>query len=345
MPRSRSPSDSSPSSTTRPKKNATTKKRARTPRGERALSLSPSKDEAPWRQVVVDVDDALTEPITSTLLEQGALGVEVHDDTTRSMPGTLAALTGRATIVAPFSRVRGVEARVTAALAHVVSFFDGAGALEIAWNDLFAEDWNAAFKKEWKPLAISERVWIVPSWERDAFVTPERAVALYLDPGLAFGTGTHETTRLCARAIDAACASGPPRSMLDVGTGTGILALSALALGVPRVFGTDIDPVAVKAAQENARANGLADRAIFDESAADAHGAHPLVVANILAEPLIALAPTIARAVLPSGRLHLSGLLADQARAVRAAYEQAGLTAIGQDDENGWVRLDFTRAG
>jgi ribosomal protein L11 methyltransferase len=308
---------------------------------ERALSSA----ESPWRQVVVDVNDMLTEAITSTLLEAGALGIEVHDDTTRSMPGRLAHLTGKATIVAPFSRARGLEARVTGALTHVVSFFDDAGEMEIAWSDLFVEDWNAAFKKEWRPLTISERVWIVPSWDRADFVVPDAAVALYLDPGLAFGTGTHETTRLCARAIDEACARGVPTSLLDVGTGTGILALAALALGVPHAIGTDIDPVAVKAALDNARENALDDRFAAFEAAPDVHGKHPVVVANILAEPLIFLAPQIARAVAPGGHLYLSGLLKDQARAVREAYVKQGLRDAGSAEENGWMRLDFMANG
>jgi ribosomal protein L11 methyltransferase len=322
------------------KKRTSSKKRkgARTSHDEeRALSSAPS----PWRQVVVDVNDMLTEAITSTLLEAGALGVEVHDDTTRSMPGRLAQLTGKTTVVAPFSRVRGLEARVTGALTHVVSFFEDAGDMEIAWSDLFAEDWNAAFKKEWRPLTISARVWIVPSWDRADFVVPDGAVALYLDPGLAFGTGTHETTRLCARAIDEVCAQGVPTSVLDVGTGTGILALAALALGVPRAVGTDIDPVAVKAALDNARENALESRFTALESAPDVHGLHPLVVANILAEPLILLAPRIARTLAPGGRLFLSGLLVDQARAVREAYVNQGLLDAGSAEENGWMRLDF----
>jgi len=297
----------------------------------------------PWRQLVVDCADILVEPVSAVLLEEGALGLEVVDDSTRAMPGRPTVVTRQATLVAPFSPEPGLEARVVAALGEVVSYFEEAKALEIAWHDLYPEDWNAAFKAEWKPLALTEKVWVCPSWIED-FEAPKGAVTLRLDPGLAFGTGTHETTRLCARALESACAENPPRALLDVGTGSGILSITALKLGVGEAIGTEIDAVALSAAVQNAIDNDVGDRFKGRLGDPDAdHRQFPAVVANILAEPLIFLSAAIASTVAPGGRLWLSGVLVEQAGSVTSAYLKQGLTHLGTTEENGWVRIDFSR--
>lgn len=163
-----------------------------------------------------------------------------------------------------------------------------------------------------EPLKMGQRLWIVPSWH-DA---PEQdAVNLMLDPGLAFGTGTHPTTALCLEWLDGLAVDGKlaQHSVLDFGCGSGILAIAALKLGAVDALGTDIDPQALQASRENAQRNDVSDQLTlcYPDRLPDA--GYQIVVANILAGPLVELAPQIAASVAPGGRLALSGILAPQA--------------------------------
>ena len=305
------------------------------------MTPKPAEEQAPWRRILVDVKSEVAEAVSAVLLEEGALGLELDDDETRAMPGRALAPTGRTTVLGTFSREPGLEARVAGALTNIAQYLEAAADMEIEWADLWPEDWNAAFKAEWKPLSLTERIQIIPTWMRDEPV-PAGKLPIYLDPGLAFGTGTHETTRLCSEALDELLRARPIEQLLDVGTGTGILSIVALKLGAKEARGTEIDPVALKAARENADDNDVGDRFVDSMELPDHWGArHDVVVANILAEPLLQLAPRIAGAVKKGGRLMLSGLLEDQAEAIRKAYEKEGLRFVGKASKNGWVRLDF----
>lgn len=200
------------------------------------------------------------------------------------------------------------------------------------------QDWERSWMDNFHPMRFGRRLWIVPSWHQ----APEPdAVNLLLDPGLAFGTGTHPTTALCLEWLDGQDLNDC--TVLDFGCGSGILAIAALLLGAPRAVGTDIDPQALEASRDNAARNGI-DPARFPvylpadlpPQAAD------VVVANILAGPLVQLAPTITAQVAPGGRLALSGILAEQAEEVRAAY--AGAFALDPTAEkDGWVRISGVR--
>ncbi|HEY4221474.1 MAG TPA: 50S ribosomal protein L11 methyltransferase, partial [Myxococcota bacterium] len=211
---------------------------------------------SPWRRLHVDVRGAAADAISGLLVTLGALGLETEDDETRAVPGRAAVLTGRSLITATFSRAPGLEARVVGKVMALAAELHADASIE--WSDLWAEDWNAIFRQHWKPFRCGTRVWVCPSWERDHFHAErvgegEQPIVLYLDAGMAFGTGTHETTQLCIEAMEA----HKPRSLLDIGTGTGILSIAALKLGAGRAVGTDIDPVAVSAARENADNNGV----------------------------------------------------------------------------------------
>ncbi|MBD9417332.1 50S ribosomal protein L11 methyltransferase [Pseudomonas sp. PDM16] len=196
------------------------------------------------------------------------------------------------------------------------------------------QDWERSWMDNFQPMRFGRRLWIVPSWH--AAPEPE-AVNLLLDPGLAFGTGTHPTTALCLEWLDgqdlADC------NVIDFGCGSGILAIAALLLGAPQAIGTDIDPQALEASRDNAGRNGI-DPARFPVYLPTDMPQQPaeVVVANILAGPLVSLAPQITSLVKAGGRLALSGILAEQAEEVRAAYEGAfdlDPTAI----KDGWVRI------
>ena len=200
------------------------------------------------------------------------------------------------------------------------------------------QDWERSWMDNFKPMRFGRRLWIVPSWHE----APEpEAVNLLLDPGLAFGTGTHPTTALCLEWLDGQELAGD--TVLDFGCGSGILAIAALLLGAKRALGTDIDPQALEASRDNATRNGI-DPALFpvylptDLPAGQAD----VVVANILAGPLVSLAGQLTSLVKPGGRLALSGILAEQAEEVRAAYADA-FELEPTAEREGWVRISGRR--
>jgi len=200
------------------------------------------------------------------------------------------------------------------------------------------QDWERSWMDGFAPMRFGQRLWIVPSWHE---APQPDAVNLLLDPGLAFGTGTHPTTSLCLQWLDGQALEGC--SVLDFGCGSGILGIAALLLGAPRAGGTDIDPQALEASRDNAGRNGIADErfpvylpADLPQEPAD------VVVANILAGPLVSLAPQITRLVKSGGRLALSGILAEQAEEVRAAYA-ADFQLDPTATLDGWVRISGVR--
>jgi ribosomal protein L11 methyltransferase len=302
---------------------------------------------SPWRRVHVDVPAEAADAISGLLVDEGSLGLETEDDETRAVPGKAAVLTGWATITATFSREAGLEARIVGAIRRLSDYVERASEAKVEWSDLWPEDWNAIFRQHWKPFRCGKRIWVCPSWERDSF-RAERVgegpapIVLYLDAGMAFGTGTHETTQLCIEAFEDAKHLG---RVLDVGTGTGILSIAALKLGAQSARGTDIDPVAVSAALENAANNGVKSGFSADARAPDVDGAaYDCVVANILAGTLIELVDVIVASVKRGGSLWLSGVLVEQERAVREAYVAHGLAHVRTATKNGWVRIDFVKA-
>ena len=213
-----------------------------------------------------------------------------------------------------------------------------AAAANVAVREIAERDWIAASREDIAPIEIGS-LWIGPQW---AMPAPDRIV-VRLEPGLAFGSGRHPTTRLCLERLAAA----PPAGMdvIDYGCGSGILAVVAAALGARRVVALDIDPQALRATTENARINGVSDRVIVvaADAATDA-AVEPasLVVANILAGPLVELAPMLAALTAPGGDLALSGILEAQADEVAGAYRDAFDMKVGARSD-GWVRLDGRR--
>jgi len=196
------------------------------------------------------------------------------------------------------------------------------------------QDWVRATQAQFGPIAIGERLVIVPSW-CDA---PRGATAITLDPGLAFGTGSHPTTRLCLEWLQERLP--PHASVLDYGCGSGVLAIAAMKLGAGEAVGTDVDPQAIRASTENARANAVAASFVLPDRL-DAR-AFDVVVANILANPLVLLAPALAARVRPAGRIALCGILDAQAPDVIAAYAPWFTLRAWRDCE-GWVLLEGER--
>ncbi len=186
---------------------------------------------------------------------------------------------------------------------------------EHATATLQEHDWVRLTQSQFDPIRISQRLWIVPTWHAPA---DPAAINIVLDPGLAFGTGSHPTTRLCLRWLDDNLKGG--EAVLDYGCGSGILAIAAMKLGAGRAVGVDVDAQAVQASRDNAAANRV--QADFHLPDALSLAQYDVVVANILTNPLCALAPLLAKAAHPGGHIVLSGILAEQANEVSRIYAQ-----------------------
>jgi ribosomal protein L11 methyltransferase len=197
------------------------------------------------------------------------------------------------------------------------------------------EDWVRLSQTQFEPIRISEKLWIVPSW---AMAPDPRAVNLTLDPGLAFGTGSHPTTRLCLQWLERTIRGG--ERVVDYGCGSGILAIAALRLGASEALGVDVDPLALLAARANAVRNRVRARFVNTDVSSDFQA--DLVAANILANPLILLAPLLAGYLSDGGRIALAGILEAQAEEVRTAYAPWFAMRVGENNQ-GWVLLEGER--
>jgi ribosomal protein L11 methyltransferase len=199
------------------------------------------------------------------------------------------------------------------------------------------QPWERAWMDSFQPMCFGERLWIYPSW----YETPDDdSVKLLLDPGLAFGTGTHPTTALCLEWLDGQDMTG--KTVLDYGCGSGVLAIAALKLGATQAVGTDIDPQALQATLDNAERNHI-DLAQLHNCYPDAlpQQTHDVVMANILAGPLVELAPVLLARLRKGGQLILSGILAEQTEAITNAY-QPSLDNLIIKQKDGWIRVSGT---
>ena len=238
----------------------------------------------------------------------------------------------------PHLRVRALYAHSVDAEAARLMLPDVPAVTHVRVREIADRDWIGASREDIEPIGIGP-LWIGPGW---ATPPPDRIV-VRLEPGLAFGSGSHPTTRLCLERLAAAPPAGT--DVIDYGCGSGILAVAAAALGARRVLALDIDPQARQATAENARINGVSDRvSVAAAGAAPSPAAAPasLVVANILAGPLVELAPVLSALTIPGGRLALSGILETQADEVAGVYRGAFDIQVGKVSE-GWVRLDGRR--
>lgn len=292
-----------------------------------------------WVSVSFEVAAHEVEAVSDALLEAGAASVDVADADAGSAserpvfaePGSDAPLNWRRSVVTALA-AEGTDA---AALVAAACARAGIAPPPHRARPVAEQDWVRASRDQFAPIRVSQRLWIVPSWH----APPDPvAINLLLDPGLAFGTGSHPTTRLCLNWLERMVRGG--ETVLDYGCGSGILAIAAMKLGAARADGVDIDSQALLAARVNALHNRV--QATFHGAADVIQRPAQIVVANILAHPLIVLAPLIARLTARGGRLALAGLLAGQAEEVRAAYEPwFDFEEPGQDE--GWMLLSGTR--
>jgi ribosomal protein L11 methyltransferase len=294
-----------------------------------------------YRELIVELDREHAEALSDALIELGALSVSVEDadaDTPDEEP-----LFGEPGLTP--ERTAWQRSRVVALLPseHDPAVLAAAAANELGLpaapaftvRDVEEQDWVRLTQSQFEPIPIGERIWVVPSWH-DA--PDPNALVLELDPGLAFGTGSHPTTRLCMEWLEQSVQAG--QSVLDYGCGSGILAILAKKCGANPVFGIDIDPQAVESARRNSERNradvtyGLPEDCPADE--------FDIVVANILSNPLKLMASMLSSKVKPGGRIALSGILARQAEEVARVYEPSVDIAVWREHE-GWVCLAGTR--
>ena len=274
-----------------------------------------------WLALNVDTDAAHAEALSEALLDLGALSVDLLDadaDTPDEQaifgePGEPPpGLWQHNRISALFDDDRDVVAILRQAASSI-----GLEPLPAYRIETLADsDWVRLTQSQFEPIRISQRMWIVPTWH-----TPKdaEAINIVLDPGLAFGTGSHSTTRLCLRWLDGHIKGG--ESVLDYGCGSGILAIAALKLGAAHAVGVDVDSQAVSASRDNAAANKVENAQFYLPDDAP-KGSYDLVVANILTNPLRMLAPLLANATRQGGQIVLSGILEEQAQDVMNIYQQ-----------------------
>ena len=286
----------------------------------------------PWYSLTVDLPGPASELAEALLHECGASGLETRDDATKLMPGSRAPKAGEAIVVGYFDK-KTAAAKADKRLKR--EFREARTSIEA----VVQRDWSVEWRSQIRSVTVG-RLWVGPPWERET--APRDKVCLFIEPKMAFGTGDHPTTSLCLAAVDAYMGDGNRgASVLDVGTGTGVLAFAAKKLGAMRVVGIDNDPMAVELAKECATENGLTDLDLSTRTVDQVEGSFDLVLANILANTLVQLAPAIARKT--KHRLVLAGVLVPQADEVRAAYEKQGLKSVGAVEQGEWVRLDFER--
>jgi ribosomal protein L11 methyltransferase len=275
----------------------------------------------PWLSLVVDSDAEHAEAMSEALLELGALSVDLLDadadtpdeqaifgEPNEPPPGVWQ----HNRVSALFDSDKDVGAILLKAIANI-----GLERLpEHRIETLADNDWVRLTQSQFEPIPISPRLWIVPTWH---IPIDPNAINIVLDPGLAFGTGSHPTTRLCLRWLDTNLQGG--ESVLDYGCGSGILAIAALKLGAARAVGIDVDSQAVIASRDNAIANHVKNVQFYLPEDAP-QSSYDLVVANILTNPLRMLAPLLAKATQSGGQIVLSGILEAQAQDVMNIYQQ-----------------------
>lgn len=290
----------------------------------------------PWQSVTLTATSEEADRLSDALMTLGALSVSIEDAAAGTdletplfgEPGMLIDALWRDNFVVALFEQSAHVAQILDEAAMLAQYILPAYAI-----DLVAEqDWVRLTQAEFDPIRISERLWIVPSWH-----TPpdDQAINIKLDPGLAFGTGSHPTTRLCLQWLDQQVT--PTDSILDYGCGSGILAIAAMKFGARSAVGVDIDPQAVSTANENAATNEIIATFCLPD-AASARNQASIVIANILTNPLLALAPLLAGHCLPNGRLVLSGILTEQANLVIEVYKK-WFDIEQWQQQSGWVCL------
>jgi ribosomal protein L11 methyltransferase len=287
----------------------------------------------PWIQLRLNADEDTAEKYSDWLSACGAQAVTFIDaqDTPiyEPLPGDEVIYWSNTVVMGLYDASHDMEG----VIAYLQRIHPDKKNMQYKLEQLEDKDWEREWMDNFHPMKFGQRLWICPSWRE---IPEPDAVNVMLDPGLAFGTGTHPTTALCLTWLDGLNLEG--KTVVDFGCGSGILSLAALKLGAKEVIGIDIDPQALQASRANAERNNVSDRLHLylpkDQPTLKAD----VVVANILAGPLRELAPTITAFIAPNGLLALSGVLEEQAESLQQIYNQwCDMDPVAVQEE--WVRL------
>lgn len=309
-----------------------------------------------WSKATVYTTTQGVEVVSAFLIEQGVGGVEIQDaaDFESFLNDTeihwdyvdedLMALKDAETSVTFYlpgnAQGQDMLRSIQSGLKSLPALCEGIdlGRLALELDTVREEDWATVWKQYYHPTPIGEKLLIVPSWENET-ASPGERVKLLLDPGMAFGTGTHVSTKLCLELLENAV--NPGDAMLDVGCGSGILAVAALLLGAERAVGVDIDELAAKIAKENAELNGVESRltTFVGDLTEQVSGQYDVICANIVADVIIRLCPDIPQFLKPGGTFITSGIIDTRKSDVMNAVTSHGLKIDRTKEENGWVAL------
>ncbi len=305
-----------------------------------------------WLELAVTVSTMAVEAVAELFYKAGCSGVVIEDvnllrryiesgawdyhDFILPEESDTAAVIG---YFASDERLAERKERLEEDLRALLEFFPGL-VIRLKEGNVREEDWATAWKTYFKPVKVGDRIVIKPTWED--YAGNEAELIIQLDPGMAFGTGTHPTTSLCIRALERSVSPG--RLVYDIGTGSGVLAIAAALLGA-QVKAVDLDPVAVKVAKENTELNGLIDRieVKLGDLAQVLAGPADLVVANIIADVIIILAEDLERVLKPGGICLASGIISGRRQDVEQALQAKGLTVERVDEQDGWVLIQARR--
>lgn len=278
-----------------------------------------------------EVTEEACELLQAVIDSTGPLGLEIRDHTLKAPPGAPELPPGRTQLIAYYESAQEAQE----ALREVSRELPETRA-QVTPVD--REDWAESWKKHVKPTRVG-RIWVGPTWEDPG----DAPVQVFIEPGMAFGTGDHPTTSMCLAELDRQLSRRRGATVLDVGTGTGVLAIAARKLGSSRVVGTDIDLAAVEIARANAGQNGTPEVEVTDLPVERIDGSFDLVVANLFAGVLRQLAARLADRTAPGGMILATGILAPQAGEVAEAFEREGLEPEGRRTSGEWVLLSFNK--
>jgi len=277
-----------------------------------------------WFELSVEVPPAQSDAVANFLIEAGAPGLQLQDD------GGMVRLVAHYTQAPPTAALRAFCASLGVPLSG--------DAFRI--ETIRSEDWAENWKLHFRPQIFGRRLCVCPPW--DAAVVPER-VAVVIEPGMAFGTGQHASTAGCLTLLDRVIGIRPMRRALDMGTGSGILAIAMVKLGVGDVWAVDVDPQALAIAETNATRNGVRKHIRFVSRIDSINETFDLITANLYANPLQELAGSFAARLAAGGMVICAGLLTTEEHQVRRAYEACGLEVGSRLEDAGWVTLAFAR--
>ena len=305
-----------------------------------------------WVEISVEADNEAVEAVSEILGRVAPTGTSVEpgfelvDEGLGARVDTARPATVRAYVEAtdPEAVERTID-EVTQALGHL-QVFDLRPIGEVTTRLVDEADWAEEWKRHFPVLRVGRRLVIRPTWREHRAANDE--VVLALDPGMAFGTGLHPTTRLCLAALEGVADRGAleGRRLLDVGCGSGILAIAGVRLGAASALGVDTDPIAVEAMTANARRNGISRRVRAREgSLPTGEGPFEVVLANLIATLLVRLADDLRAELAPGGTLLASGIFVDRETGVRDAFEAAGMRVAGRLAEGDWVALEAAPVG